>query len=184
MEEPVVDRVRNQLIAMIDRALGDDPKSALIASRELKDEIEWLTERSVALARREGYEWSHISRLLGISRQWARERFKAAPPDCRRTSLRTIAISVRFARPSRQCSKSDDRVDDRTTMTRSRGEPQPSLGRPFFRLRMPWAILRSFSISAKRANPSPPGPKPTPGDKATSQSRTSSEQNSTEFISE
>ena len=65
MEEPVVDRVRNQLIAMIDRALGDDPKSALIASRELKDEIEWLTERSVALARREGY---------------ARERFKAAPP--------------------------------------------------------------------------------------------------------
>jgi hypothetical protein len=80
MEEPVVDRVRNQLIAMIDRALGDDPKSALIASRELKDEIEWLTERSVALARREGYEWSRISRLLGISRQWARERFKAAPP--------------------------------------------------------------------------------------------------------
>jgi hypothetical protein len=51
MEEPVVDRVRNQLIAMIDRALGDDPKSALIASRELKDEIEWLTERSVAATR-------------------------------------------------------------------------------------------------------------------------------------
>jgi hypothetical protein len=72
-------RVRNELVGMIDQALGADPKAALIASRQLKDEVEWLTERSVALARREGFEWAPISRLLGISRQWARERFKAAP---------------------------------------------------------------------------------------------------------
>jgi hypothetical protein len=65
---------------MIDDALGDGPKSALIAARQLKAEVEWLTERSVALARREGYDWGRISRLLGITRQWARERFKAAPP--------------------------------------------------------------------------------------------------------
>jgi hypothetical protein len=32
------------------------------------------------VARREGYDWGRISRLLGISRQWARERFKNAPP--------------------------------------------------------------------------------------------------------
>jgi len=73
-------RVRNELVAMIDRALGDEPKPALIAARQLKAEAEWLTERAVALARREGFDWGRISRLLGITRQWARERFKAAPP--------------------------------------------------------------------------------------------------------
>ena len=61
---------------------------------------------------------------------------------------------------------------------------QPSLGRPFLRLRIPWAMRRSFSINANRAKPSPPGPKPTPGDSATSHSRTTCEQNSTESISE
>jgi hypothetical protein len=65
---------------MIDHALGDDPKAALIAARQLKEEVEWLTERSVSVARREGYDWGQISRLLGMSRQWARERFKTAPP--------------------------------------------------------------------------------------------------------
>jgi len=57
-------RLRNELVEMIDRALGADPKAALIASRQLKEEIEWLTERSVALARREGYE----SRSTGSAR--------------------------------------------------------------------------------------------------------------------
>ncbi len=65
---------------MIDHALGDDPKQALIAVRQLKDEVMWLTERSVALARREGYDWGRIGRLLAITRQSARERFKTAPP--------------------------------------------------------------------------------------------------------
>ena len=65
---------------MIDAALGSNPKSALIAARCLKDEVEWMTERAVALARTEGYNWGQISRLLGITRQWARERFKTAPP--------------------------------------------------------------------------------------------------------
>ena len=48
---------------------------------------------------------------------------------------------------------------------------------------MPWAMRCSFSMRAKRTKPSPPGPKPMPGDMATSQSRTSSEQNSTEVSS-
>ncbi len=73
-------RVRRELIRMIDEALGDDPKLALIAARCLTAEVDWLTERAVALARREGYNWSQISRLLDISRQWARNRFKTAPP--------------------------------------------------------------------------------------------------------
>ena len=65
---------------MIDRALGEEPKLAPIAARQLKAEIDWLTERAVALARREGFDWGRISRLLGITRQWARERFNASPP--------------------------------------------------------------------------------------------------------
>ena len=73
-------RVRDDLVGMLDRTLGSDPKAALIAARDLKAEVEWLTERAVAVARREGYDWGRISRLLGISRQWARERFKNAPP--------------------------------------------------------------------------------------------------------
>ena len=73
-------RVRDDLVGMVDRALGSDARAALIAARDLKDEVEWLTERAVAVARREGYDWGRVSRLLGISRQWARERFKNAPP--------------------------------------------------------------------------------------------------------
>ncbi len=73
-------QVRTELVGMIDDALGEEPKRALIAARQLKEEVEWLTERSVALARREGYDWGRISRLLGITRQWARVRFKTAPP--------------------------------------------------------------------------------------------------------
>jgi hypothetical protein len=61
----MANRVRNELIGMIDDALGDDPKRALIAARRLKDDVPWLTERSVALARREGYDWGRIGRLLG-----------------------------------------------------------------------------------------------------------------------
>jgi hypothetical protein len=76
----MANRVRDELIGMIDDALGADPKRALIASHRLKAEVGWLTERSVALARREGYDWGRIGRLLGMTRQSARERFKSAPP--------------------------------------------------------------------------------------------------------
>ena len=41
----------------------------------------------------------------------------------------------------------------------------------------------SFSMSANRTKPSPPGPNPTPGDVATSHSRTSIDANSSEPIS-
>ena len=52
--------------------------------KRLRDEIDWLIERAVALARREGFDWGRISRLLGITRQWARERLNSGaghPPD-------------------------------------------------------------------------------------------------------
>lgn len=76
----MADRVRTELVAMIDQALGDQPKEAPIAARQLQHEIEWLIERCVALGRREGYDWGRIGRLLRVSRQWTRVRFKNAPP--------------------------------------------------------------------------------------------------------
>jgi len=47
----VASRIRDELVDMVDRALGDDPKAALIAARQLKEESDWLAERCVALAR-------------------------------------------------------------------------------------------------------------------------------------
>lgn len=72
--------VRDELVAMIDRALGDDPRHALLAARHLAEETDWLMKRAVALARREGFDWGRIGRNLGLSRQGARQKFPAAPP--------------------------------------------------------------------------------------------------------
>ena len=94
-------RVREELVRMIDRALGDQPKEALIAARQLQDDVEWLIERCVALARREGYDWGRISRLLRISRQWARVRFKNAPP---RVPPHVVALN-RYLREERESQR-------------------------------------------------------------------------------
>ena len=51
------------------------------------------------------------------------------------------------------------------------------------RLRTAWPMRCSFSMSANRTWPSPPGPKPTPGDVATSASDTRNEENSSDPIS-
>ncbi len=48
---------------------------------------------------------------------------------------------------------------------------------------MAWPMRCSFSMRAKRTWPSPPGPKPTPGETATWASCTSIEANSIEPIS-
>ena len=61
------------------------------------------------------------------------------------------------------------------TMWRS---DQPSLGRARLMPRTAWLMRCSFSTSAKRTKPSPPGPNPTPGDTATLASCTSSLANS------
>jgi hypothetical protein len=49
--------VREGLVQMIDRALGGDPRAALIAARQLEEECDRVTRRGVALARREGWNW-------------------------------------------------------------------------------------------------------------------------------
>jgi hypothetical protein len=72
--------VRRVLVRMIDDSLSDDPKRALVAAVALQGEVEWLLQRTVALARAEGYDWGRIGRLLGVSRQAARQRFRTIVP--------------------------------------------------------------------------------------------------------
>ncbi|MBK5333570.1 MAG: hypothetical protein JJD93_16460 [Ilumatobacteraceae bacterium] len=83
-------RVRNELVEMIDRALGEEPKPALIAARQLKAEVDWLTERAVALARREGYDWV-ASAGCSVSPVNGRDSVsKRRRRACRHTWLRAI----------------------------------------------------------------------------------------------
>ena len=56
-------------------AVGSNPRLALVAVRALADETDWLLVRAVRLARADGYNWAQIGRLLGVSRQAAKERF-------------------------------------------------------------------------------------------------------------
>ena len=79
--------------------------------------------------------------------------------------------------PSPQLATDLHEVEGRVTVSR------PSLGKALFRLRMACLVRCSFSISANRTWPSPPGPKPTPGDVATLASCTRNDENSIEPIS-
>ena len=72
--------LRQELVGMIDRALGADPKAALIAARCLAEEIDWLQQRAVLHARVNGYNWGQIGRLMGLTRQGARQKFPLARP--------------------------------------------------------------------------------------------------------
>ncbi|MCB0981728.1 MAG: hypothetical protein H6513_04145 [Acidimicrobiaceae bacterium] len=77
-------RIRNELVLLIDQVLGDDPKRALAAACQLRQEIVWLEQRAVAHARANGFDWGRIGRNLGLTRQGARKKFGnltvAAPP--------------------------------------------------------------------------------------------------------
>ena len=82
--------VRDDRDKLLDAILGDDPKRALAAYRDLADrQLPWLEQRVVALARRDGLNWAVIGRLLGRTRQSVRERFArivARPAPGRRES--------------------------------------------------------------------------------------------------
>jgi hypothetical protein len=66
------------ILRHIDAMLDDDPRMALIAMREFTEhDLPWLERRTVRLARREGYSWARMARLLGRTRQTVRERFKS-----------------------------------------------------------------------------------------------------------
>ncbi|MGB8861734.1 MAG: hypothetical protein WCC60_20940, partial [Ilumatobacteraceae bacterium] len=59
---------------------GANPRLALASVKALADETDWLLVRAVRLARAEGYDWGRIGRLLGVSRQAARQRFERLAP--------------------------------------------------------------------------------------------------------
>jgi hypothetical protein len=62
----------------IENALSDDPKAALGAVRRLlDDDLPWLEQRAVRMARANGYQWARIARLLKRSRQAVTQRFKS-----------------------------------------------------------------------------------------------------------
>jgi hypothetical protein len=67
---------RSRVLFHVDQILGDDPRLALIALRQLLDEdVPWLERSAIRTARREGYEWARIGRLLGRTRQAIRQRY-------------------------------------------------------------------------------------------------------------
>ncbi len=62
----------------LDDATGPDPRLALVGVRRLLEEdLPWLEERAVRLARSQGYTWGRIGRCLQRSRQAGRQRFVA-----------------------------------------------------------------------------------------------------------
>jgi hypothetical protein len=73
--------VGDQLHLLIDDLLGDDPRRALIAYHRLVDaELPWIEQRAVGTARRAGWSWARIGRLLGRSRQAVQKRFEGLAP--------------------------------------------------------------------------------------------------------
>ena len=70
----------DDLRQLIKDARGSNPRLALAAVRALEKEVEWLLVRGVRLARNNDYDWGRIGRLLGVSRQAARQRFDRLAP--------------------------------------------------------------------------------------------------------
>ena len=70
----------HDLAQLVRDAGGNDPRLALASVKVLQDEQEWLLVRAVRLARAEGYDWGRVGRLLGVSRQAARQRYERLAP--------------------------------------------------------------------------------------------------------
>ena len=68
--------LRDELKSLIDDVLSDDPRTALIALRRLTDdELPWIEQKVVAMARCAGWNWATIGRLLARDRTSVRQRF-------------------------------------------------------------------------------------------------------------
>ena len=109
--------VRDDLVRVIDGLLSDDPHVALVAFRRLAvDELPWLEQRAVAVARCSGWNWATIGRMLGMSRQGSRKRFDAATWR----ADRTLSSSTTGRKRSSRVSQKIGGVS--ATTTRSPGE--------------------------------------------------------------
>jgi hypothetical protein len=62
----------------------------------MRRDIDRLLDDALGQTRREGYDWGRIGRLLGVSRQAARQRFRGlaptVPPGARRRNRHPAAI--------------------------------------------------------------------------------------------
>lgn len=110
--------IRRELHEQLDDTLGDDPRRALIAYRSLADDhLPWLEQRVVALARRDGWDWGRIGRLLGRTRQSTREKFKdlrpATPIDRNAAHHRWQAATGKAMAAVRSLPSQQFREDDR-----------------------------------------------------------------------
>lgn len=104
--------MHRDLTSLIDDLLSDHPRTALIAYRRLTvDELPWLELRVVALARRQGWGWATIARLLGRTRQSVHERFHSARialrPDPNLAKHRQQAAFAGIAEEARRCTDDD-----------------------------------------------------------------------------
>jgi hypothetical protein len=69
-------RAERDIVELVIDMLGTHPVVALASHRLLADEyLPWLERRAVQRARHDGRSWAGIGRILGISRQAARQRF-------------------------------------------------------------------------------------------------------------
>ncbi|MUL43356.1 hypothetical protein FZ103_19655 [Streptomonospora sp. PA3] len=71
--------MEEDLIApLLESARGDAPLAALRATVELRQEVERLEAIQVRRARMQGYTWSEIAVILGISKQAVHKKYGGA----------------------------------------------------------------------------------------------------------
>ncbi len=94
---------RTELRRRLDEALIGPPHEALIAVRVLiDDDLVWLQRHTVGRARRAGYTWAEIGRLLGRSRQATRERFSDLDDSWRAPASDNGDLATRINRSQRR----------------------------------------------------------------------------------
>lgn len=89
----------------VDQALCSDPRLALVGIRRLlQEDLPWMEERAVRLARSHEYSWGRIGRLLRRSRQAARKRFidiDGTPQPLPRKPVTSDQITMRLVNGAR-----------------------------------------------------------------------------------
>gem|GEM_PF-856575 len=80
--------LHRDLHSLVDEALSDDPRTALIATRVLATEIRWIRERAVTISRRAQWPWRRIGRLLAVSHATLARQYGHVDkrPDLRRSN--------------------------------------------------------------------------------------------------
>lgn len=111
---------RTELHQRLDEALAGEPHDALIAVRILlTNDLPWLERHIVGRARRAGYSWAEIGRLLGRSRQSARQRFADLDSTWRGPDSDPGDLTARLSREGRR----------RLELARHRGRYRDELAR-------------------------------------------------------